>query len=110
MVDQVLPPLDIPGGNMTFALRPSTCVLARSMAASTAESITVPTGARFVVFSATGDFYANYTTTATVPPDTAITDACASELNPSARFISGVTTISVIAPSATILTASFYRD
>lgn len=110
MVDQVMKPLDIPGGNMTYALRPATCVLARSLAASTAESITVPSGARFALFSATGDFYANYTTTATVPGDTAITDATASELNPAMRFISGVTTISVIATAAAVLTVAFWRD
>ncbi len=112
MADQVVGTLDIvkgPGGE-AYALRPATCVLARSLAASTAESITVPTGARFCLFSANGDFYANYTTTATVPGDTALADATASELNPAMRFISGVTTISVIAPAATIITAAFWRD
>lgn len=110
MADQTLNPLDIVRGEQAYAIRPATCVLAKSLAASTAESITVPTGARFALFSATADFYANYTTTATVPGDTAISDATASELNPAMRFISGVTTISVIAPVATVLTIAFWRD
>ena len=110
MPDQTLNPLDIVGGNLAYALRPATCVLARSLAANTAESVTVPSGARFALFSCTGDFYANYTTTATVPGDTAISDATASELNPSMRFISGVTTISVIAPAICVLTVAFWRD
>ena len=110
MPDQTLNRLDIVGGDLAYALRPATCVLARSLAANTAESITVPTGARFALFSATGDFYANYTTTATVPGDTAIADATASELNPAMRWVSGVTTISVIAPATCVVTISFWVD
>lgn len=83
-----------------------TYVNARSLAASTAESFTVPAGARFVIFSATCNFYANPTTTATVPGDT--TDGSAAMLNPSAWFIQGVTTISVIAGESCVVTASFY--
>ncbi len=112
MADQVVGTLDIvkgPGGE-AYALRPATCVLARALAANTAESITVPSGAKFCLLSATGDFYANYTTTATVPADTVLADATASELNPAMRYVPHVTTISVIAPSATVITASFWRD
>lgn len=111
MVDQVVGQISIvggPGGD-AFALKPATCVLARSGITS-AESVTVPTGACYVLFSADGNFYANYTTTATVPGDTAITDATASELNPAMRYIKGVTTISLIAPSATNVTLSFWTD
>lgn len=80
--------------------------MARSLAAGVAESITVPSGAKYVVFSATADFYANYTTTATVPGD--VTDGTASELNPTGRIIQGVTTISVISADTCIITAAFY--
>lgn len=81
-------------------------VLARSLGVATAESMTVPAGARFVVFSATTDFYANYVTTATIPGD--VTDGTAAELNPSVRDIQGVTTISLISPAASVVTAVFY--
>lgn len=87
-------------------LPPSDSVMARSLAANTAESITVPAGARYVVFAGTADFYANYTTTATVPGDT--TDGTASELNPTMRDVRNVTTISVISGSNAVITAAFY--
>lgn len=86
-------------------------VLAASLAASTAESFSVPTinghAAQFVVFSSNVDFYANGYATATVPGDT--TDGTASELNPAGYQIPPeVTSISVIAPSAGVVTAAFY--
>lgn len=113
MADQIIPPIEIVGGpgGRAFALKPSTCVLAKSLAANTAEAFVVPTNAKYVLFSAAGDFYANYTTTATVPGDTVLADAPASELNPGMRYIpAGCTSISIISPSAIVVTASFYRD
>lgn len=92
----------------SFALRAPDYVDAKALAANTAEAFTVPSNARYVVFSATGDFYVSYTTTATVPGDTSDGTAC--ELNPTIRYIPGVTTISVIAPATTILTAAYYRS
>ena len=88
-------------------------VLAKSLAASSAESFSVPTLdgtlARYVIFSANCDFYANCYTTATVPGDT--TDGTASELNPSGYELpTDITAISVItAASAGIVTAAFYK-
>lgn len=93
-------------GQNLFALPAPGYVLSKLLAASTAEAFTVPAGARFVVFSATGDFYANYTTTATVPGD--VTDGSASELNPSVRNIKGVSSISIISAATPVVTASFY--
>lgn len=93
-------------GSNIFARNPSGYVLSRLLAASTAESFAVPTGAKFVVLSSTADFYANFTTTATVPGD--VTDGTASELNPSVIDVSGVTTISVISAGTPIITAAFY--
>ena len=111
MADQTLGSFDVVGGagGAAYALRPASCVLARALAASVAESITVPAGAVFALFSATGDVYANYTTTAAVPSDTAIADATASELNPAMRYVKGGTTISVISPASCVLTVSFWR-
>lgn len=106
--------LGIDKSNGSYALVNPDFVLARSLAANTAESITVPTGpdgkskANYVSLASTCDFYANYTTTATVPGDT--TDGTASELNPLVRLLNGgVTTISVItAASSCVITAAFY--
>lgn len=91
-----------------FAINAPKYVLARALAVSTAESITVPTDAKFVLFNSTENIFVNYTTTATVPGD--VTDGTASELNPELRDITGVTTISVITPASggAIVTAAFY--
>ncbi len=94
-----------------FAL-PQSDTNAVSLAASTAESITIPSGATHVVFSGSGDFYMKFNGTATVPGDT--TDGTAAELNPTVRRLSlgdgtAVTGISVIAPSACIVTAMFFK-
>jgi hypothetical protein len=83
-------------------------VMARSLAASTAESITPPAGSRYVIFSANVDFYVNAYATATVPGDT--TDGTASELNPSGYEFNPneLPTLSVISAAAGIITAAFY--
>ena len=104
-ITQLVDSLDANG--KTILIVPfSNYVLAKSLAASVAESFTVPAGAAYVVFSANGDFYAKVGGTATVPGD--VTDGTASELNPTARACSPASTISVISPYATVVTAAFY--
>lgn len=95
-----------------FALTPSDDVQSKALAASVAESFTVPADALYVAFSCTANFYANYATTATVPGD--VTDGTASELNPSIRKLrtqagAAIQSISVISPDACVITASFYK-
>ena len=89
---------------------PSDFVNSLSLAANTAEGFTVPAGGTVVRFSYPAGFYANYTTTATVPGD--VTNGSASEYIPAGeveRYINGVTTISVISTVNTVVTASFYK-
>lgn len=95
-----------PNSRHTFAPITSDTINSVSLAGGVAESMSVPSGANFVIFSSTTDFYANYTTTATVPGD--ITNGTASELNPTARYLKDVTTISIIAPQAGVVTMAFY--
>lgn len=101
-----------PGSNSLFSsqVRPMPgYVLSRSLAASVAEAFTVPSVARWVIFSATCNFYANGAATATVPGD--VTDGSAAELNPAAWFLGQpgtVTSISVISPTTCVVTATFY--
>ena len=94
-----------------FGLPPSEYVNSVSLSASTAETIPVPANAMFVLFSATCSFYANYSTTATVPGD--VTNGSASELNPTQRKLilgsTRIAAISVISASTCVLTASFYK-
>lgn len=89
---------------------PPSSIMARVLAANTAESITVPTGAKVVLFSGNTPFYANCYATAAVPAAD-ITDGTSPELNPVSYILpSDVTSISVIAPAAGIVTASFYAE
>jgi hypothetical protein len=89
-------------------------VMARSLAAATAESIAVPGGARYVRLAATQDIFATYRSgIATIPGD--VTDGSASELLPYGRehwrFLgSEVTSISVIGSSTPIVTATFFKE
>ncbi len=83
-------------------------VNARQLAANTAESFTVPTGADYVNISSNVDIYVNFTSggTATVPGDVTNGSACA--LNPQARAVIPGETYSVISESAGHVTLEFY--
>jgi hypothetical protein len=97
---------------------PSTDGVMARAAATAAEMIVVPTGAKYVRLASNSDFYARFGSTtgaASIPADT--TDGTACELFPYVngehwRFISGVTGISVISPStaASVITASFFTE
>ena len=94
-----------------FGLVPSEYVNSVALAANTAETIPVPATAQFVLFSATCNFHANYSTTATVPGD--VTNGTASELNPTQRKLmlgsTRIAEISVISASTCVITASFFK-
>lgn len=103
--------IPFPQGNSPVPRPISSYVLSKTLAASAAKSFAVPTTMvpkpKYVIFSCTGNFYANCYTTATVPGD--VTDGSASELAPIAyQLTDDITTISVISPAASIITASFY--
>jgi hypothetical protein len=92
------------------ALRAPAYIQVRVLAASTAESITVPTNAAFVAFSANCDFYVSYDSDTAVVPGADVDDGTSNEMNPTVRYVPGLTSLSVISASACILTASFYRQ
>lgn len=100
-------------GSEIGGLRAPSYTNSRALAANTAETIAVPSGANWVLFSATADMYADFQgQTAVVPGD--VTDGSAPELNPSMRYIgnieaiSALSTISVISAATCIVTASFW--
>ncbi len=106
-----LPPASNNGQfNSSIRLAP-TYVNAKSLAANTSETDTIPTGANFVLFGANCNFYAKPGATAAVPTD--VTDGSASEANPQAWYIksslTGMTQISVIAEGACLVTLSYYQ-
>ena len=90
----------------TKALYPSDTIHSGALAASTEQTVTVPTDAEFVVFVCTDDFYVNYDTTATVPTGT-ISEA-GGEMNPEIRYVGETTVLHVISEFACKITLAFY--
>lgn len=93
-------------GSNTLSVPMSDSINGVVLAANIAESITIPSGAKYALFNATADFYAKYSGTAAVITDT--TDGSGSELNPTLRTINTGDTISVISGETCYVTVSFY--
>lgn len=94
-----------------YALRQSDWIDARVLAAGVAETFQSPVGAKYVLFSSTGDFYAKIATasTAATVPAADVTDGTASELNAAMRQLPVEQAyISLIAPAAQIVTMQFF--
>ncbi len=96
-------------GEQTFARSAPNYIDARVLLANTAETHTVPAGAKFVIFGSDGDFYAKPNGTAAVPAND-VTDGTGSELNPVIWDLNGVTSIGLVAAAARVVTLSFYQD
>lgn len=79
----------------------------RVLAAGVAEAHPVPSGANYVAFSSTDEVWVKMDGVAAVPDDD-IEDGSASELNPTPRYINGVSSIGLIAPRACIVQMAFY--
>lgn len=96
------------GGDTLIGINRSTHINSRALAANTPEHITVPTGAKYVLLSATADFYASFTTTdAAVATD--IDDGTGNALNPGMRNVEGLTEFTVISGEACNITAEFWQ-
>ncbi len=108
---QVVSNLDIVNAGIAFALRQSDWIDARVLAANTAVTFQAPAGARFVLFSADGDFYCRTASasTAAAVPTADVTDGTAAELNPAMRFIGDMEFISVIANAPRVVTMQFFK-
>lgn len=85
------------------------------LAAHTAATLTVPTGAKFVFVSRTANFFMSYTITAlsslVYQVDSVSNGVCAgdaAELNPTGRSLAGCTGLSVIAPAGASLTFAWF--
>lgn len=91
--------------------RLTTWVDARVLAeAEKAETVTVPAGCNFMLFSATGAFYVRSGGVAAIPAAD-VMDGSAPALSPSARRVTPAATFSIIAPTAgTIVTMECYTD
>lgn len=90
-----------------FALPPSDYCNSIDLVSGQAESMTVPETAKYALFASSGDFYVNYSAVAAVPGD--VTDGSAAELNPTMRYVTGINSISLVAPSDCNVTVSYYK-
>ena len=98
------------GGGDTFARHPVTNVHNYVLAADTRESVTVPTGAKTVIFSSTADFFAKPDdgSSNVVVPSSDVTDGDGQELNPAVWDVEHISTIGLIASGTPTLSLAFY--
>lgn len=94
-------------GKSTFSIPFSDFVNVTTLASGIAEEVTIPTDAKFILFSASSDFYARVNGTASIPVND-IADGSGSELNPVIRSLLGVDSLSLIAPFDCRITMCFY--
>jgi hypothetical protein len=97
---------------MCRLLRQADYIDARVLAAATVETFQSPTGARYVLFAADGDFYCKIAvaSTAAAVPASDVTDGTASELNPVLRLLpSDQAYVSVIAGATRTITISYFK-
>ena len=80
----------------------------RVLAATVAETHTVPTGYNTVLFSSNCDFFARPGASVAVPAAD-VTDGTGSELNPATWNTTGMTQFSLISASTCTITMSWYR-
>jgi len=103
--------IEVPlAGGEVFLRQPNTeQVMARVLVAGTAESVTVPTGARYVMFGANTDYCVSYTGTAAYPTAD-VTDGTACDYAPTTRFLDSTTTsISVVSNGGGTVWLTFYK-
>lgn len=78
------------------------------LTATVHKTVTVPTGAKFAVFSASSDIWVRVGGTAAIPAgDT--TDGTGAELNPTIRYLGAETTIGIISGYAAKVSIMFYE-
>ncbi len=78
-----------------------------------AIAVPIPTGAKYAVFSATGNFYALFKNTSVLVatlPAISVADGTASMLNPAAVSVSGLTNFSIVAPAAVNVVIAWYNE
>ncbi len=96
-------------GRGTFEIPASDHVTSYVLAAGVPKSVAVPVSARYVFFSATGDFFARFGGSAAIPAAD-VTDGSGSEVNPTHRALDAVQTIGLVAQSACIVSMSWYAQ
>ena len=96
-------------GRVTDSLSSPSYVNNYALSASTAKSVTVPSGARVAVFNSDANLWVRYDGSDAAIPASDVTDGTGSELNPAARDVSELQSLSIIAAAACKVSISFYR-
>lgn len=78
------------------------------LAAGVTEAVTVPTGAKYVIISATTNIWVKIGGAATVPAGDTTNDS-GSELNPGVRYLNSATTVGIISETASKVSLMFYK-
>ncbi len=97
-------------GQIAIGIRQPSYMDYFKLVAHTGATLTVPTGAKHVLFSCTTNFFVRYVDTVMTSAVYAATSTggTAFELNPELRSLKSVTGLSIIAPSAGDLSLSFF--
>jgi hypothetical protein len=90
-------------------IEPSMHVNNYVLVAGDAQTVNIPTGAKWVLFSCTGNFYTNFHGATAAEPSTNATNGAGVELNPTVRYLGSHTSFSVVAPANAILTLAYYK-
>ncbi|WP_247886393.1 NAD/NADP transhydrogenase alpha subunit-like protein [Azospirillum brasilense] len=93
-------------GRPTSACTPPASRMVLRLAAGVPKSLTVPTGARIVLFNGTGPFWVQYGANAALPNADVLTGA-APELAPAARNVQGIGSLGLIAPADCTVSIGF---
>ena len=93
--------------DINFAIKPD-YINDYVLAADVHQIITPPADASFMLLNSTGNIWVRYGGTAVVP-SVNITTGLGSELNPTLRYIGGITSIGIISSSETIVSAIFWK-
>ena len=95
-------------GDQTFAV-PQGYVNSYLLTASTAKTITIPSGARYVIFASTADIWVRVGSGTAVVPVGDTNNGTGSELNPVCRWVEGETQMSVISAYAAKISITYYK-
>jgi len=96
-------------GNVTYTLPTSDTIYGTTLAASTAQSVTVPPNCGVVLYSYSSgsNVYVNASTTAAIPGSSFAKSE--NELNPLMRFVKPGQTISFFSTAAAYVNCAFYE-
>ena len=108
-----LSPLSIlPDGSFALFMTPTTYTAIRTLAVDVAEYINVPTDAKYAFFGSSGTFACRYNATQAGTAGASFADSTGGDtidINPTVRFLKGITEISLIAKGDVYVSVTFYR-